>query len=66
MISDMAGWESRKIDYVLAFSKGPIVSDVYFHLPAGFHVDCEDKNKIYYLKLKNIYIWNLSSSSKLV
>ena len=52
MMADMAGWESRQIDYVLAFSKAPIESDVYLNLPAGFHVDGEDENETYFLKLK--------------
>ena len=56
MMADMAGWESIQIDYALAFSKAPIESDVYLNLPAGFHVDGEDKNETYFLKLKkNLY-----------
>ena len=38
-MAEMAGWESRKIDYVLAFSQAPIGSDVYLHLQAGFNID---------------------------
>ena len=41
LMDEMAGWESRQIDYVLSFSQPPIDSDVYLHLPAGFHVDDE-------------------------
>ena len=56
-MADMDGWESIKIDYVIAFSQSPIYSDVYPYLPAGFHVDVEDKNETYFLKLKkNIYV----------
>ena len=33
MMSEMNGWESRQIGYVLAFSKSQIDSDVYLHLP---------------------------------
>ena len=56
MMTEMAGWESRQIDYVLAFSQATIDSDVYLHLPAGFHVDGEDENETYFLKLKkNLY-----------
>ena len=50
-MSDMAGRKSRHIDYVLAFSQAPIDSDVYLHLPAGFHVYGEDENETYFLKL---------------
>ena len=42
MMFKMDGWESRKIGYVLDFSQAPIDSDIYLHLPAGFHVDGED------------------------
>ena len=53
---EMAGWESIKIDYVLAFPQAPIDRDVYLRLPAEFYVDGEDKNETCFLKLKqNIY-----------
>ena len=51
MMDEMAGWESRQIDYFLDFSQSPIDSDFYLHLPAGFHVDGEDENEIYFIKL---------------
>ena len=39
MMGDMDGWESIKINYVLAFYQAPIDSGVYLCLPAGFRVD---------------------------
>ena len=48
MMAEMAGWEPRQIDYVLALYKPPICSDLYLHLPEVFHVDREDKNEIYF------------------
>ena len=52
----MAGWSSRQIDYVLAFSQAPIDTTVYCHLPAGFHVEGGDKNEEYVIVLeKNLY-----------
>ena len=46
----------KTIDYVIAFSQAPINSDVYLCLPSVFHVDDEDENETYFLKLKkNIY-----------
>ena len=36
MMADMAGWESRKFDYVFDFSQAPIDSDVYLHLPENW------------------------------
>ena len=53
MMAEMTGWESRQIDYGLSFYQAPIDSDVYLHLPVGFHADGEDKNETYFLKLKN-------------
>ena len=38
MMAEMSGWESINIDYVQDFYKAPVDSDVYLHLPAGFHV----------------------------
>ena len=56
MMAEMAGWESINIDHVLSFSKEPINKDVSPYLPAGFHVDYEDKNETYFWKLKkNLY-----------
>ena len=52
MMAEMAGWESRKINCVLAFFQEPIKSDVYLHLTAVFHVDGEDENGTYFLKFK--------------
>ena len=31
MMDEIVRWESRQIDYVLAFSQEPIYSDVYLH-----------------------------------
>ena len=56
MMAEMDWWESIQIDFVLAFYQEPIDSDVYLHLPAVFHVDGEEKNETYFLKLKkNLY-----------
>ena len=54
MMAEMPGWESKQIDYNIAISQSRIDSDVYLHLPAGFHVDGEDQNETYFLKLKKI------------
>ena len=55
-MAEMDGWELIKIYYVIVFSQAPIDGDVYLHLPAGFHVDVEDVNTTYFLKLrKNLY-----------
>ena len=51
MIAEIAGWESRQIDYVLAFSQAPIDSDVYLHLPENWfdilETGVEDKGLVF-------------------
>ena len=42
MMDEMAVWKSRQINHFLAFSKSPIDSGIYLHLPARFHVYGED------------------------
>ena len=56
IMAGIARWESIQIYYILAFSQAKIDSDVYLHLPAGFHADGEDENETYFLKLKKIYM----------
>ena len=53
MMANMDGRESRQIDYGLVFYQEPIDIDVYLHLLAGFHMDGEDRNETYFLRLKN-------------
>ena len=36
IMAEISGWESRQIDYVLAFSQAPIYSDVYINLPENW------------------------------
>ena len=55
LLTTLAGWYSRQIDYVLAFSQAPIDADVYCHLPAGFHIK-NGKDDEYVIKLvKSLY-----------
>ena len=56
LLTEMAGWSSRQIDYVLAFSQAPIDTTVYCHLPAGFHIEGGNKDDDYVIVLeKNLY-----------
>ena len=56
LLTEMAGWHSRQIDYVLAFSQAPMDTTVYCHLPAGFHIEGGMKNEEYVIVLeKNLY-----------
>ena len=44
--------DGNEKNYVLYLSQAPIDSNFYLNLPAGFHVDGEDENETYFLKLK--------------
>ena len=56
LLTELAGWHSRQIDYILAFSQAPIDTTVYCHLPAGFHVENGGNNEEYVIVLeKNLY-----------
>ena len=56
LLTEMAGWESRQIDYVLAFSQAPIDSTVYCRLPTGFHIENGTEGEEYVIVLeKNLY-----------
>ena len=54
-LTQLAGWCSCQIDYILAFSQAPIDTDIYCYLPTGFHIKGGD-NSEFVLKLeKNLY-----------
>jgi hypothetical protein len=54
IISIMKGWETRQIDFVLAFPQADVECDIYMEVPVGF--DLKQKKKELCLKLrKNIY-----------
>jgi transposase InsO family protein len=64
VISILKGWETRQIDFVLAFPQADVECDIYMEVPMGF--DLKGDKKKYCLKLKkNIYgtkqggrVWN--------
>jgi hypothetical protein len=48
------GWQTRQLDFVLAFPQADVETDLYMELPNGFHI--EGDRKLYVLKLiKNLY-----------
>ena len=55
LLTTLAGWYSRQIDYVLAFSQAPIDADVFCHLPAGFHINGGDNDEYVIQLVKNLY-----------
>ena len=64
IISILNDWETRQIDFVLAFPQADVECDIYMEVPPGF--DVKGEKKMYCLKLrKNIYgtkqagrVWN--------
>jgi hypothetical protein len=49
-------WETRQLDFVLAYPQGPIETDLYMEIPAGFMV--AGGNKRYVLKFGAKSIWS--------
>ena len=51
MMSEISGWESSQIDYVIDFSQAQIDNDVYFHLPENWFdmlkTGVEDKGLVF-------------------
>ena len=54
LLTTLAGWYSRQIDYVLAYLQAPIDADIYCHLPAGFHIK-NGNNDEYVIQLVKKY-----------
>jgi hypothetical protein len=50
IISIMKGWETRQIDFVLAFPQADVECDIYMEVPVGF--DLRQKKKDFCLKLR--------------
>jgi hypothetical protein len=65
VISILKDWETRQIDFVLAYPQADVECDIYMEVPVRFDIPGRDKKK-YCLKLKkNIYgtkqagrVWN--------
>jgi hypothetical protein len=54
VISILKGWETRQIDFVLAFPQADVECGIYMEVPYGF--DLNEAKKDFCLKLKrNIY-----------
>ena len=67
------GWNTRQIDYVLAFPQAPVEKEIYMRVPKGFKITGKDPDD-YVLKLnKNVYgqkqagrVWNKYLEKKLI
>ena len=64
VISIIRGWETRQIDFVLAFPQADVECDIYMEIPQGFNLHGAKKKFCLQLK-KNIYgtkqagqVWN--------
>jgi hypothetical protein len=54
VISILRGWDTRQINFVLAFPQADVECDIYMEVPPGF--DLSEEKKKFCLKLKkNIY-----------
>jgi hypothetical protein len=54
VISILKGWETRQIDFVLAFLQADVECDIYMEVPMGFILK-GDKKKLCLKLKKNIY-----------
>ena len=51
LLSEMTGWASGHIYYVLNFVQAPIDSEVYFQLPTVSHVTGRENDEDYVIML---------------
>jgi hypothetical protein len=72
-LSLLSGWNTKQVDFVLAYPQAPIEFDMYMNLPKGIQMSNRNRN-IHVLKLlKNLYgqnqsgrVWNKHLTSGLV
>jgi hypothetical protein len=71
-MSLMFGWETRQVDYVLAYTQAAIETDLYMKLPRGFEVDGSPDDYVLLLKA-NLYgqkqagrVWNIHLVERLL
>jgi Reverse transcriptase (RNA-dependent DNA polymerase) len=64
-------WETRQLDFVLAFLQAPIETDIFMEIPAGFKVNTGGKDCVLHL-VNNLYgqkqagrVWNIYLSKGL-
>ena len=71
--TELHGWHTKQLDYVLAYPQAPVERDLYMKIPAGFKIE-NGNNLDYVLKThRNIYgkkqsgrVWNQYLVNKLV
>ena len=64
VLATMHSWETKQIDFVLAYPQADIECDMYMEIPKGFEIDGNRKDYVLQLK-KNLYgqkqagrVWN--------
>jgi Reverse transcriptase (RNA-dependent DNA polymerase) len=67
----LMGWQTKQLDFVLAFPQAPVETDIYMEVPAVFDIDGNKKDYALHL-VKNLYgqkqagrVWNLFLASGL-
>ena len=71
--TELHGWHTKQLDYVLAYPQAPVERDLFMKIPEGFEIE-NGKNLDYVLKIhRNIYgqnqsgrVWNHYLLNKLV
>jgi hypothetical protein len=72
-LSLLIGWNTKQVDFVLAYPQAPIEFDMYMHLPKGIQMANGNRNTHVLKLLKNVYgqkqggrVWNKHITSGLV
>jgi hypothetical protein len=56
LLAQIYKFDSKAIDFVLAFPQAELDVDIWMYLPIGFHVNTENESKSYIFKLnKSLY-----------
>jgi hypothetical protein len=72
-LSLLSGWNTKHVDFVLAYPHAPIELDMYMNLPKGIQMANGNRNTHLLKLLKNVYgqkqvggVWNKHPTSGLV
>ena len=52
----LMGWSTNQIDYVLAFTQGPVESDVYMRIPKGMDIVIDNEGNSIFQGNSNEYV----------
>jgi hypothetical protein len=73
ILSLLSGWNTKQVDFVLAYPQAPIEFDMFMNMPKGIQIDNGNRNTHVLKLLKNLYgqkqagrVWNNHLTSGLV